>query len=68
MKIAKTIYTHSPFELAMIGEEISSYTNQEQINLRDLEKITCILPIHLQKRLEIQEKGKRLTKQLRLFI
>lgn len=68
VRIAKTIYTHSPFELAMIGEEISGYTNQEKINLEDLEKITCILPIRLQKRLEIQEKGKELTKQLRLFI
>lgn len=68
VKIAKTIYTHSPFELAMIGEEVSGCTNQEQINIRDLEKITCILPIHLQERLEIREKGKELTKQLSLFI
>lgn len=67
IRIAETIYNNSPFELAMIGEEISGYTNQEEITLEDSEKITCILPIGLQKRLGIQEKGKELLKQLRLF-
>lgn len=67
IRIAETIFNNSPFELAMIGEEISGYKNQEEITFEDVEKITSILPIHLQKRLGIQEKGKELTSQLRLF-
>lgn len=67
IRIAETIYNHSPFELAMIGEEISGYTTQEEITLEDLGKITCILPNQLQKRLEVQEGGEKLSKQLRLF-
>ena len=67
IKIAEAIYNHSPFELAMIGEEISGYTNQEEITLEDLGKITCIIPNQLQKRLEIQGEGNKLSKQLRLF-
>ena len=67
IRIAETIYNYSSFELAMIGEEVSGCTNQDKINLKDLEKITYILPIRLQKRLEIHEKGEELTNQLRLF-
>ncbi|UTI42237.1 hypothetical protein [Niallia sp. RD1] len=67
IRIAETIYNNSPFELAMIGEEISGYTNQEEITKEDSEKITFILPIRLQKRLGIQDKGEELSKQLRLF-
>ena len=51
----------------MIGEEISGYTNQEEITLEDLGKITCILPNQLQKKLYIQGEGNKLSKQLRLF-
>ncbi|CAM3737411.1 hypothetical protein [Mesobacillus zeae] len=67
IRIAETIYNHSPFELAMIGEEISGYTNQEEFTLVDSGRITCILPIRLHKCLGIQEKGEELSKQLRLF-
>jgi hypothetical protein len=67
ISIAETIFNHSPFELAMIGEEISGYKNQEEITLEDVKKITSILPIRLQKRLGIQGQGKELTNQLRLF-
>lgn len=67
IRIAETIYTHAPFELALIGEEISGYTTQEEITLEDLGEITCILPNSLQKRLGIQGKGEQLSKQLRLF-
>ncbi|WML56095.1 hypothetical protein [Neobacillus sp. PS2-9] len=65
--LAETIFNHSSFELAMIGEEISGSTNQGQIALEDVGKIICILPTHLQKRLGIKEKGIELTNQLRLF-
>lgn len=67
IRIAEFIYNHSPFKLAMIGEEVSGDTNQNEITLEDLGKITCILPICLQKRLGVQEKGEELSKQLRLF-
>lgn len=65
--IAETIYNDTHFELAMIGEEISGITNQKEMTLEDIEKITCILPVHLQKRLGIEGKGETLSKQLRLF-
>lgn len=65
--IAETIYNDSHFELAMIGEEVSGITNQKEMTLEDIEKITCILPVHLQKRLGIEGKGETLSKQLRLF-
>ena len=67
IRITETIYNYSPFELAKIGEEISGYTNQEEITIEDTEKITCILPIILQKRLGMQENGEKLLEQLRLF-
>ncbi|MTH55344.1 hypothetical protein GKZ89_18275 [Bacillus mangrovi] len=67
LRIAEIIYNHSPFELAMIGEEVSGDTNQNEITIEDLEKITCILPISLQKRLGVQGKGEELSKQLRLY-
>ncbi|MEO2073789.1 MAG: hypothetical protein ABGX20_00010 [Bacillus sp. (in: firmicutes)] len=67
IRLAETIFSHSPFELAMIGEEISGYTNQGQISFEDVGKINCILPAHLQKHLGIKEKGKELTNQLRYF-
>lgn len=67
IKIAETIFNHSPFALAMIGEEISGYKNQAEITLEDVKEITSILPIRVQKRLGIQGQGKELTNQLRLF-
>ncbi|MEK4538374.1 hypothetical protein NST21_24020 [Peribacillus sp. FSL K6-1552] len=67
IKIAENIYNQSSFVLAMIGEEISGDTNQENITAEYLEKTTCILPIHLQNRLEVQEKGEELSNRLRLF-
>ncbi|AMO85406.1 hypothetical protein ABHM95_07095 [Solibacillus isronensis] len=33
IKLAEFIYKHSPFDLAMIGEEISGYTNQQTFPL-----------------------------------
>lgn len=67
ISLAETIFHHSPFELAMIGDEISGSTNQGQISFDDVGKIICILPTHLQKRLGVKEKGKELTNQLKLF-
>lgn len=67
IRMAESLFDRSPFELALIGEEISGYANQENITLKDLEKITCILPHRIQKRLGVLEKGEGLTNQLRLF-
>ncbi|TFB24086.1 hypothetical protein E3U55_04540 [Filobacillus milosensis] len=67
IKLAEIIYEQSPFDLAMIGEEISGYTNQEDITLEQLKKSTFIIPIVLQKRLETQEQGEALSNELKLF-
>ncbi|WP_181833283.1 hypothetical protein [Bacillus taeanensis] len=66
-QLAEIIFSNSPFDFAMIGEEISGYTNQEEITVEVIKNITCILPIQLQKKLGLQGEGKELSKQLRIF-
>ncbi|HZG73679.1 MAG TPA: hypothetical protein VEY51_19235 [Chondromyces sp.] len=66
-QLAETIYRNSPFELAMIGEEISGYTNQEEITYKVVQNMTCILPSQLLNRLGLKGKGKELPNQLRIF-
>lgn len=65
IKLAEFIYKYSPFDLAMIGEEVSGYTNQQDITLECLDTITCLIPVTLQERLNVQ--GKELSNQLMLF-
>lgn len=65
IKLAEFIYKRSPFDLAMIGEEVSGYTNQQDITLECLDTITCMVPAALQKRLKVQ--GIELSNQLILF-
>ncbi|KZZ85762.1 hypothetical protein [Bacillus sp. SJS] len=67
IKLAETIYNDSPFDLAIIGEEVSGDANQETVTLDHLESASFILPIALQKRLKTQEKGKVLSNNLTLF-
>lgn len=67
VQLAENIYNKSPFDLAMIGEEVSGHTNQEDITLEFMKNIICILPSQLQVRLGLQEKGKELSNQLRVF-
>ncbi|PLT30642.1 hypothetical protein [Peribacillus deserti] len=64
-QLAEIIYCSSPFDLAMIGEEITGYTNQEEITYEVVQNIICILPSHLQDRLGL--KGKGLSNQLIIF-
>ncbi|MFD6211461.1 hypothetical protein [Peribacillus sp. NPDC060253] len=66
-KLAETIYCHAPFDLAMLGEEISGYTNQEDITYEVMQNMTFILPSRLQERLGLQGHGKKLSNQLRKF-
>ncbi|KYG34337.1 hypothetical protein [Alkalihalobacillus trypoxylicola] len=66
-QLAELIYCSSPFDLAIIGEEISGHTNQENITYEVMKNITCILPIHLQDRFGVKEKGKELSNQLKIF-
>ncbi|MEI5906157.1 hypothetical protein WAK64_03610 [Bacillus spongiae] len=66
-QLAEIIYCNSPFDLAMIGEEVSGYTNQEEITHEDVQNITCILPSYLQDRLKLKGKGKELSNQLIIF-
>lgn len=70
VRLAETIYYKSPFDLAMIGDEISGETNEEEITLglmRNKPYMTCILPSSLLDRLELNGKGTALSNQLRLF-
>ncbi|MES9685812.1 hypothetical protein ABWK22_23485 [Gottfriedia acidiceleris] len=65
--ITELIFSHSPFDLAMIGEEISGRTNQKGITLEDINNITCILPIQLQSKLGLHDIGVKLLNELRKF-
>ncbi|MCM3585855.1 hypothetical protein M3182_08875 [Mesobacillus maritimus] len=67
IKLAEFIYKQSPFDFAMIGEEISGYTDQENLKVDCLDTITCLLPFELQRRLGVQKQGKILSNQLRLY-
>lgn len=64
IKLAETIYNKAPFDLAMIGEEVSGYTTQENITAHCLDKITCILPMELQHRLGVRAEGEILSNGL----
>lgn len=59
IRITEKLYNSSPFELALFGEEISGYSNQESIS--------CIMPNEVQQSLGILENGEELANQLRLF-
>ncbi|MER1959451.1 MAG: hypothetical protein ABS942_18875 [Solibacillus sp.] len=65
IKLAEFIYKHSPFNLAIIGEEVSGYTNHQDITIEHIKNITCLGTVSLQERLEVQ--GKELSNQLILF-
>ncbi|MDN4492839.1 hypothetical protein [Ureibacillus aquaedulcis] len=67
--LAEIIYKNSPFDLAVIGEEVSGYTSQNSISIDYLGKATCILPMNLQRKLDVQGegKGKSLSSGLLLF-
>lgn len=66
-RLAKTIYCNAPFDLALIGEEISGYTNQQEITNEIVQNIICILPRQLQDRLGLNEKGIELSNELKIF-
>lgn len=65
--ISELIYNRAPFNLAMIGEEVSGYINHDDITMDAVNNITCILPIHLQNKLGIQSKGFEITNELRIY-
>ncbi len=67
VQLAETIYRNSPFDLAMIGEEISGCTNQADITYEVMQNLTCILPNQLIERLGLRGKGRELSNQLKLF-
>lgn len=59
IRMAEKLYNSSPFQLALFGEAISGYSNQESIS--------CIMPNEIQECLGILESGEELANQLRLF-
>ncbi|MEH7351936.1 hypothetical protein [Gottfriedia acidiceleris] len=65
--ISELIYSKAPYNLAMIGEEVSGYINHDDITIDAVNNITCILPIQLQNKLGIQSKGFELTNELRIY-
>lgn len=66
-KLAESIFKSSPFNIAIIGEEISGYTNEANITINDLENVTLIMPSQLQTKLGLKRIGKELSNNLRIF-
>ena len=67
VQLAETIYQNAPFDLALIGEEVSGCTNQGDITYEVMQTLICILPSQLSERLGLGDKGKELSNQLRVF-
>lgn len=66
-QLAEVVYHHSPFDFAMIGEEISGETNQEEITPELMRNMICILPRPLLERLGLEGEGKELSNRLTIF-
>lgn len=69
-RLAEAIYLKSPFDFAMVGDEISGEANQEELTLELMKNktyMTCILPTPLLDRLRLNEKGIALSNGLRKF-
>jgi hypothetical protein len=69
-RLAEAIYLKSPFDFAMVGDEISGETNHEELTLELMKNktyMTCILPTPLLDRLRLNEKGTALSNGLRMF-
>lgn len=69
IRLAEEIYTQSPFEMALIGEEVSGSINQQGIIQSGLEAVqsTTILPQGLQIQLGVQGRGRALSNDLRIY-
>ncbi|WP_080846299.1 hypothetical protein [Cytobacillus gottheilii] len=63
------IYGQSKFQLAMIGDEVSGYTRINEIKVSDLcnEEIIFILPVDLQRKLNVEHIGVEYPHQLRKY-
>jgi hypothetical protein len=66
-RIAEYIFRSSPFDFAMMGEEISGFTNQQELTVDMVNDLTCILPTALKDQLGVQEQGETLTNGLTIF-
>ena len=66
-KLAESIFQRAPFNLAMIGEEVSGYANEASLSIDDVENLTLILPLHLQTKLRLNGKGRALSNNLKIY-
>lgn len=66
-KLAEFIFGESPFDFAMIGEEISGYTNLQELTGDTLKNMITILPVQLQERLGVRKQGRQLSNGLRVI-
>lgn len=68
ISFAEIIYIHSPFELGMIGWEVSGYVNHSQFSRDFLGKgIPFIIPASLISKLKLEAESIMLNNELRLF-
>ncbi|WP_026673424.1 hypothetical protein [Alkalihalobacterium bogoriense] len=67
--LAESIFKESPFELAMIGEEITGHTNHTVVTRDIIESDSAIfiVPIHLQTKIKPLTRGIELLNGLQLY-
>ena len=65
--LAMSIYEKFPFHMAMIGEEVAGMTTSTLLDVPTLQTLSAILPLELQKKLDIESDGEPLSQQLRLY-
>ncbi|SFT02589.1 hypothetical protein [Marininema halotolerans] len=65
--LAKDIFQESPFDFAMIGEDASGLTNQQELSIQQIYKENFLLPRKLYEKLDLKNEGEKISNELRLY-
>ena len=61
------IFEKTPYHMAMIGEEVAGMTTSTLLDVPTLLTLSAILPLELQKKLDLESSGVPLSQQLRFY-
>ncbi|WP_096155375.1 hypothetical protein [Bacillus sp. FJAT-45066] len=65
--LATSIFKRLPFHMAIIGEEVAGMTTSTELDVATLQTMSAILPLELQKKLDLESDGELLSHQLRFY-
>ncbi|MCS1350896.1 hypothetical protein [Mechercharimyces sp. CAU 1602] len=65
--LAKVIFQSSPFDFAMVGEEVTGSMGVGELRLQDIYKENYLLPRDLYQEFGLSEEGEEITDDLRLY-